>query len=188
MLIKILIGTLILLLLGFFVFRIAVRNDYLKNNRLRSFSSLLEIAFFAIHANALYIYIPVKWPQLPSIPEYNIISIISFIVIGIGLSMVLSSMALLGYKRTMGVESKTINNTGFYKYSRNPQLIGYSLVLIGFCILYNEPILIVWLGTYFIVARWMVQSEEEYLLNKYGTVYKDYCKETPRFLINRIWN
>jgi protein-S-isoprenylcysteine O-methyltransferase Ste14 len=188
MIIKIITATFLLLAIGYFIFRVVVRNNYLKRKKLSTLSSILEFVFFALHANAMYFYLPVKWPELPPLANNSVLFSLSIIAIIIGLVIVLLAIVPLGYKRAMGSESKALKTNGLYNFSRNPQLVGYGLVLIGFCLSYFAVLSIIWLIIYLIVARWMVQSEEEYLLNKYGTEYKKYCEKVPRYIgfINKI--
>ncbi|GAG01468.1 unnamed protein product [marine sediment metagenome] len=188
MIIKVIAVTLSLLAFGYFIFRVVVRNNYLKRNKLSALSSVLEFVFFALHANAMYFYLPVRWPELPPLADNTVLFSLSIIAIIIGLVIVLLAMVPLGYKRAMGSESKALKTNGLYNFSRNPQLVGYGLLLIGFCLSYFEILSIIWFVIYLVVARWMVQSEEEYLLKKYGEEYKKYCYKVPRYIgiINKV--
>jgi len=188
MIFRVLIVSCLLLGVGYIIFRKIVRNDYLKRNKLSTLSSVLEFLFFALHASAMYFYLPVAWPELPSVADNTVLFSISIIAIIIGLVIVLLAMVPLGYKRVMGSESKDLKINGLYNYSRNPQLVGYGLVLIGFCLSYIEFLSIIWFVIYLVVSRWMVQSEEEYLIKKYGEDYKKYSYKVPRYigLINKV--
>jgi protein-S-isoprenylcysteine O-methyltransferase Ste14 len=136
----------------------------------------------------MYFYLPVRWPELPPLADNTVLFSLSIIAIIIGLVIVLLAIVPLGYKRAMGTESKALKTNGLYNISRNPQLVGYGLVLIGFCLSYFEILSIIWFIIYLVVARWMVQSEEEYLLKKYGEEYKKYCYKVPQYIgrINKI--
>ena len=183
MTIKVIIVTTLLIFVGYYIFRVKVKNDYLKKGKLSTFSSVLEFLFFALHANAMYFYLPIKWPDLPPLANNTILFSLSISAIIVGLVIVLLAMAPLGYKRAMGLESKVLKTNGLYNYSRNPQLVGYGLLLIGFCLSYFEILSIIWFLIYLVVARWMVQSEEEFLLRIYGREYEKYFMSTPRYLI-----
>ena len=182
MIFRVLIVSCLLLGVGYIIFRKIVRNDYLKRNKLSTLSSILEFVFFALHANAMYFYLPVTWPELPPLANNTVLFYLSIIAIIIGLVIVLLAMVPLGYKRAMGSDSKALKTNGLYNFSRNPQLVGYGLLLIGFCLSYFEISSIIWFVIYLVVARWMVQSEEEYLLKKYGEDYKKYCYKVPRYI------
>ena len=188
MTIKVFIVTTLLIFVGYYIFRVKVKNEYLKEGKLSIFSSVLEFLFFALHANSMYFYLPVKWPELPPLTDNTVLFSISIVAIIIGLVIVLVAIVPLGYKRAMGTESKVLKTNGLYGFSRNPQLLGYGLVLIGFCFSYIEFLSIIWFAIYLVAARWMVQSEEEYLLKKYGEDYKKYCYKVPQYmrLINKV--
>jgi len=69
MLIKYLVCSGIFLLFSFLVFRVVVRNEYLKKSKLSPVSYSLEAIVFVVHANLMYLFIPVNWPDLLSLPE-----------------------------------------------------------------------------------------------------------------------
>ena len=102
MLLRYLVLAFILILFSFITFRVIVRNDYTKKGRLTFISYSLETLIFALHANFMYLFLPVKWPNLPSIPENIILRIIAIVFIIIGFFIVAISMSGLGYGRTMG--------------------------------------------------------------------------------------
>jgi protein-S-isoprenylcysteine O-methyltransferase Ste14 len=95
---------------------------------------------------------------------------------------VLSSIIPLGYNRSMGLNSKTLKTDGLYKFSRNPQLSGYGILLIGFAVSYPSIYIAGWIIVYTIVSYMMAITEEEYLLKIYGEGYKQYCLQVPRFI------
>jgi protein-S-isoprenylcysteine O-methyltransferase Ste14 len=177
-----LLGSILLLVLGYFVFRRIVRNDYLKNGKLSHFSSFLEFLFFALHANFSYIFLPSKWPYLPSMPENIYQHIISLICVFIGLIGLIWSMIPLGFFRTMGLKSVHLKKNGLYRYSRNPQIIFYLLILIGVFISYPTFYSVGWIIIYLVVGHLMILTEEEYLQKKYKDNYRAYCKKVPRYI------
>jgi len=179
--IRFLLAILFLLLFSFIVFRIIVRHDYLRKGKISFFSLLLEIAIFGLHANSIYFFIPEKWPDLPSLSKNPLIYYISLFFILSGLVIVLISMASLGYYRTMGLKVKGLKTDGLYRFTRNPQIIGYALFLMGFALSYPSLHSLLWLITYGIIAHLMVLTEEEFLQKIYGKKYQDYCEQVPRY-------
>ncbi|MFC1549940.1 methyltransferase family protein [Candidatus Neomarinimicrobiota bacterium] len=173
---------LLLLLGGYVLFRIYVRNKYIKKGKLSPLTSFLEFLFFALHANSMYVFIPVRWPYLPQLSDNQILYYISLFLIITGLLIVLSSIIPLGYNRSMGLKSKTLKTDGLYKFSRNPQLSGYGILLIGFAVSYPSIYIAGWIIVYAIVSYMMAITEEEYLLEIYGEDYKQYCIQVPRFI------
>lgn len=182
MLLRYLIAAFILILFSFITFRVIVRNDYLKKGRLTLVSTSMEFLIFALHANFMYLFLPVRWPNIPSIPENVILRTISIVLIIIGFLIVAVGMSGLGYGRTMGHGKKILKTNGLYKYSRNPQLIGYGMILIAFVVLYLSWFSIGWFIIYLVIAYFMVKTEEEFLANNYAEEYQKYCNDVPRLI------
>lgn len=182
MLLRYLVAAFILILFSYITFRIIVRNDYSKKGRLTFVSYSLEVLVFALHANFMYLFLPVRWPNIPSIPENIILRIIAIVFIIIGFLIVAFAMSGLGYKRTMGQDKKSLNTNGLYKYSRNPQLIGYGMIIFSFVALYLTWFSIGWFIIYLVISYFMIKTEEEFLTNNYGEEYQKYCDDVPRII------
>jgi len=71
---------------------------------------------------------------------------------------------------------------GLYRFSRNPQYTASIIGLIGLSLGANSILTIVMsavmIGAYFMMAL----VEEDWLKQLYGAPYRDYCRETARFL------
>jgi protein-S-isoprenylcysteine O-methyltransferase Ste14 len=71
---------------------------------------------------------------------------------------------------------------GLYRFSRNPQYTASIIGLIGLSIGANSILAIilsaVMIGAYILMAL----VEEDWLKQLYGTPYRDYCRQTARFL------
>jgi len=182
MLIKYLLFSAIFILFSFLVFRVIVRNDYLKKYKLSPLSYLLELLVFAVHANFMYLFIPVKWPNLPSLPESLILNILSIIVFCFGLIILLIAWFRLGTGTSFGQDKNRLNTSGIYRYSRNPQLVGYGFLLLSFLLLYFSWYSVGWFLQYLIISYFMIKSEEEFLSQKYGEEYEKYCNGVPRII------
>jgi protein-S-isoprenylcysteine O-methyltransferase Ste14 len=172
----------ILLLFSFLVFRIIVRKDYLNNLKLSPFSYLLELIIFVLHANFIYLFIPVKWPNLPSLPENILLKLMFIFFIFIGLLILLIAWFNLGTGTSFGQDKNNLKTTGIYRYSRNPQLIGYGIILLAYFIIIISWYSAGWFILYLIISWFMVQSEEEFLKKKYNIEYENYCQNVPRFI------
>ena len=182
MLIKYLVSSAILILFSFLVFRIVVRNDYLKKSKLSPLSYFLEFVVFAVHANLMYLFIPVKWPDLPSLPEDLTLKILFLVILCLGLVILLIAWFGLGSKRSFGQDKNKLNTSGIYKYSRNPQLVGYGIILIRFALLYISWYSLGWFVQYLIISYLMIGSEEEFLNLRYGKEYEKYFSDVPRVI------
>ena len=100
----------------------------------------------------------------------------------IGGLFTLVGMINLGIKKTFGAKEQGLKQTGFYKYSRNPQIVFYVLFIIGYVLIYPGWSVLLWIGTLLFMCHVMVITEEEHLLKTFKDEYKDYCKLTPRYI------
>ncbi len=182
MLMLYLISAVVFIVLAFLVFRVMVRNDYLNKGSLSPISYSLEFLIFALHANFIYLYMPVDWPALPSFPENIVLNICSKILLILGLLITFMAITGLGFGNTFGQAKNSLKTNGLYRYSRNPQIAGYTLVVIALGLFYPSLYALGWMLLYMIMIGMMIKSEEEFLSQKYGEVYHKYCQEVSRFL------
>ncbi len=143
--------------------------------KLSPLSTLLEIVVFAIHANSIYILLPIEWPTLPRLPDNKILIILLAIIFVGGILILFYSWSNLGTKPSLGLDKNKLIKKGVYSYSRNPQLLGYGLVLLAFVILYFSWLILFWLLQYILISYFMIKTEEEFLRQKYKEKYTDYC-------------
>ena len=164
------------------VFRVVLRRDYARNQRLSWYSTLLEFLIFLLHANLSYLFVPAVWPGLPILGNHSALNTIAFVIIAVGLAIVITGMTRLGFPITLGSNAGTLRQSGLYSATRNPQIVGYGLVVVGYALLWPSWSGLVWVLLYAAIAQLMVITEEEYLLNLYGDAYRRYCHMVPRYL------
>lgn len=108
-----------------------------------------------------------------------------FLLVGLGISIYHSRL----FKKeganimTFGEPTKIVKS-GMFRYSRNPMYLGFVVALVGAAILYQGAIssfLLVALF-WFITDRWYIRFEEAEMLKKFGEEYREYCKQTPRWI------
>ncbi len=182
MILKYLIFSAIFLLFAYFVFRKAVRRDYRHHMKLSPISYMLEIFVFAIHANSIYLILPTQWPNIPQLPDSQVVRIVSAIIFAIGVVILFVAWFGLGTKPSLGIDKNGLNTSGLYKLSRNPQLVAYGIMLVSFIVMFFSWLTIVWILLYLIASYFMVKSEEEFLEQTYGQEFKEYCNSVPRIL------
>jgi protein-S-isoprenylcysteine O-methyltransferase Ste14 len=161
------------------VFRVIVRRDYQKNKQLSPLSSFLETIIFFIYGCLTYTFEPPDWPEVFAHPAQEVIG---WALIGFGAIAAFGTMAWFGMRRALGQEVTVLRQTGPYRLTRNPQLVGFGLVLVGFVLLWPSWYALGWLLLYPIVSHMMVLTEEEHLRNVFGEEYEAYCKKVPRYL------
>jgi protein-S-isoprenylcysteine O-methyltransferase Ste14 len=175
-------ASLLLMAFSFLVFRVIVRRDYSKKGRTTLFSIILETLVFALHANFSYFFIPATWPNLLYFPNDLLHQVIGLFLIGFGILITLAAMISLGYKMLFGQGSDEIKCSGFYRYSRNPQLVAYGAAIIGLALLWPSWYSLIWIILYGIIAHMMIITEEEFLHRVHGADYDKYCKQVSRYI------
>lgn len=176
------IGILVVFLISLLVFRVLVRRDYLQRGSLSLFSTLLEFLIFGAHANLPYLYLSTPWPRMPPPPE-NILQLVSGLAVSaLGLLATLAIMAHLGFSISVGDQPDQLRQTGPYRWSRNPQLLTYGVLLLGFVILYPSWQAVIWLALYGAISHVMILTEEEHLVNIFREEYQNYCRKVPRYI------
>jgi len=173
---------LLTILLAYYVFRIVVRKDYRNKGELSNFSTALEFLIFAVHANLSYTYLPAAYPKMPPFPDNQIQTILGIGLLVIGIFLTIWTMSGFGFKKAIGQDTQTLHRVGFYKYTRNPQLVFYGIAILGMPVIWPSLYALGWIILYLIIAHMMVITEEEHLLRIYGEDYEIYCKEVPRYL------
>jgi len=169
----------IILLAAFFIFRKVVRCDYYRKGQLTPISTFLEILIFFLFGASAYIFVPSDWPQVHISP---IPMTIGWIFIPIGLAIMLIAMGGLGLRRSLGQEVNMLKQGGLYRITRNPQILGCGLALVGLVVLWPSWYVVGWVIQYAIITHMMVLTEEEHLRAIHGQVYVQYCKRVPRYL------
>lgn len=87
----------------------------------------------------------------------------------------------LGMRATFGLGDRLVVK-GVYQYTRNPQYIGDSLMIIGFMLLTNSWM--VWaIGFLALLLNILAPyTEEPWLEEKFGESYQEYKHQVPRFI------
>ena len=142
-------------------------------------SSASEWLLGIIWASFSYFYLPDDWPR---IHVSLILQSAGWAVITLGVLIMLWSLAGLGLRRTHGVDADFLVQTGLYRWTRNPQIIGFSLGMIGFITLWPSWHMLVSILLLVVLLHLMVITEEEHLLAKHGAVYLRYCDQVPRYI------
>ncbi|MBT3316140.1 MAG: hypothetical protein HN390_16170 [Anaerolineae bacterium] len=175
---------LLTIIFGYYVFRIAVRRDYLEKGKLSNFSSFLEFLIFAVHANLSFSFLPAPYPEMPPFPGNKFQVVVGIALLVIGIFLTLWAMSGLGFKKALGQDTETLHRVGFYKFTRNPQIVFYGIAILGMPIIWPSLYALGWVLLFAIIAHMMVTTEEEHLGKIYGDDYVKYCEEVPRYFLN----
>jgi protein-S-isoprenylcysteine O-methyltransferase Ste14 len=161
------------------ILRVIVRRDYLQRGRLRPVSSASEWLLGIIWASFSYFYLPADWPMIHA---GLILRVAGWVIVTLGVLTILLSLAWLGLRRTHGLEADTLIQSGPYRLTRNPQIVGFSLGMIGFVMLWPSWHMMMSLLLYVVLIHLMVLTEEEHLLARHGNEYLQYCEQVPRYI------
>ena len=80
------------------------------------------------------------------------------------------------------LEVDAMIQTGLYRLSRNPQIVGGSLLVIGSAVQWPSWYALGWVILYGAITHMMVLTEEEHLSAVHGEAYARYCERVPRYL------
>lgn len=80
------------------------------------------------------------------------------------------------------LETGQLVKTGPYRYSRNPQIVGWGLALLGGAIAGRSAKALMLVGFFVVVHRLHTPTEERHLERTFGEEYRRYRDAAPRFL------
>jgi len=86
----------------------------------------------------------------------------------------------LGWTNTHGVENGFVDK-GFYRFSRNPQYVLFSICFIALSLVIASPkaLVLLWLlAVWYLIAPF---PEERWLEDRYGEQYLNYKQRVPRY-------
>lgn len=165
-------------LLAFATFVFArVRSDYRASGSLTRPTAVLQTGFFFVYAFSSYLFLDAR---LTAVSAVGGLLVLALVLMTAGLSIVLSSMPFLG-KRSFGREIGQLHTSGIYQYSRNPQLTGSFVFIIGYILLWPSWTGLLWAILWLPISWLMVRGEEEHLSKVFGKEYEEYCSRTPRY-------
>ena len=161
------------------IFKVFVRRDYLRRGYLSVPSSALQVLLFFVYGGFPSIYLPDEWPM----SHVNLVlRVIGWTFITIGVAIILYGALRLGILQSLGLQKGIFRETGLYRATRNPQVLGCALYVIGFVMLWPSWVALGWGILFAPILHIMVLTEEEHLRNTYGQDYERYCKRVPRYL------
>lgn len=81
-----------------------------------------------------------------------------------------------------GTDLGQLATTGIYRYTRNPQYVGYLAFLAGLGLARRASAVLGLAGAAALVFRWWVPVEERHLERAFGDAYRRYHAASPRWL------
>jgi protein-S-isoprenylcysteine O-methyltransferase Ste14 len=160
-----------------------VRRDYLEKGRLSVLSSLLQLGIFIAFFFFPFLFLPADWASFWKIVHATTsgFDLLGFLLIILGFFITFGTMFWFGVRRAFGVEVRGIVRKGPYRYSRNPQLLGGYLLVLGAALQSPSFYMLGWVMMYAIIGHTMILTEEEHLRRHFGEAYEQYCEKIPRY-------
>lgn len=103
---------------------------------------------------------------------------------GVGISLA-AVVAFRSWRRLNFRDSGRLITTGVYGWSRNPQAVGWTLVLIGVALVASSAMVLLLAAVMWLAFRLYLPLEEQFLERLHGDAYRAYCGRTRRYLGRR---
>lgn len=159
-----------------------VRSDYAQQGVLRKSTSNLEVLMFFLHGclMGLSYASDAAWPP---VSPYPAVVVLGIAIALIGLAQLISALRVFGpFWRMLGLNVQGLKQSGIYRRTRNPQLIGYWLMVLAIPAVWPSWYALISALLYWPMAHRMVMIEEEHLEAEFGEEYRQYCRQTPRYI------
>jgi protein-S-isoprenylcysteine O-methyltransferase Ste14 len=102
------------------------------------------------------------------------------VVLVVGLAVTTRGGADLG-EETKG-HAGDLQTDGVYRYTRNPQVVGYLVTFAGLMLLADSRLVAGLVAAMLLWFPATVFAEEPWLREQYGEAYERYCEDVPRFV------
>ncbi|MDD2648102.1 MAG: isoprenylcysteine carboxylmethyltransferase family protein [Eubacteriales bacterium] len=150
-----------------------------KEKDIHAVESLMALAtILAPAAQALSILL--DWSWLPDSARFT-----GFLLglIGDGVFLIAVITMKNSWRAGIPESDKTeLVQTGIYKWSRNPAFLGFDFMYVGVCLLFCNPVTIVFSLFAIVMLHLQILQEEKYLSLAFGAPYAQYKKSVFRYL------
>lgn len=104
--------------------------------------------------------------------------------VGVGMILMLAGMIEFhSIRRISGLDTSELVTTGIYQLSRNPQYVGWFLVLLGISLIGRSGLALLYTIIAIILFHFYItRMEEPYLGQIFGEKYLLYKERTPRYI------
>ncbi|MBC8526705.1 MAG: isoprenylcysteine carboxylmethyltransferase family protein [Candidatus Cloacimonetes bacterium] len=124
-----------------------------------------------------------SWHSVWSLNLNNIIlSVAGILIVIIGVVFYVAGIVALGsLRRASGILNDQLITKGIYRFSRNPQLLGWGLILSGVALIGESGLALIISVFYWIICHCQILLEEKELKKVFGDEYKLYMDRTHRY-------
>jgi protein-S-isoprenylcysteine O-methyltransferase Ste14 len=112
----------------------------------------------------------------------TLLDYVGVVVGGFGISLCLISVVIFrSIPKALCIDAGKLTTAGPYRWSRNPQYVGWFLFLLGFALNDWSLWCLAALLAIAISLHLLVLVEEEHLLRTFGERYAEFCRKVPRY-------
>jgi protein-S-isoprenylcysteine O-methyltransferase Ste14 len=134
----------------------------------------------------VYALLIFKGPSL--LPDYRLAALLGFLVAASGQFLRAVTVGLeyiIRGGRNREVYAEKLVQGGLFAHCRNPLYVGNFVIILGVAIASNSLWFVGVAVPFFIFAYWaIIAAEENYLRNKFGHEFEEYCARVNRLLPN----
>jgi len=139
------------------------------------------------------VYLALSRPLLPAVFAAGVLDrnagplaapwhlVVGAVGIAVAFAVLSESGVDLGEDATEGHEDE-LRTDGLYRYTRNPQNVGYVLLFATYAVLANSPLVGAFAVAFAVFSLLQVLAEAAWLRDTYGDAYEAYCARVPRFV------
>lgn len=158
-----------------------VGRDYEAQGQLTPLTAVLVYAFYVLHAG-LVISPALRNPKPLPLSRVLAVALGTLsVLVGSGLG-VAGARQFGSPEQVSGLEPGQLVTDGVYRYSRNPQNVGWGIALLGISLAGRSGVALVFTAIFFAVFRPYTPIEERHLERTFGEEYRRYRDVAPRFL------
>ncbi len=117
---------------------------------------------------------------LPLPPPLSVAGGFLLLLIGAA-AYIAAAVSFRSLKRMSGMDSSRLITGGIYRWSRNPQNVGWALFLVGMALLRTSGLVLLLAVLFWVSFRMYLPLEEQLLERIFGDAYRAYRSRTHRY-------
>ena len=152
------------------------RHDYRKHGRCTAFGFISVLFMFFMPQLMLDRAIVYAWPDSPL--DYA----------GLAVCVVMWTLCLVACvdfrsaRKVLCLDAGQLTVRGLYRFSRNPQYVGWGVGVIGYAVTGWTVQCLIGLGLFAVMVHLFILIEEEHLRRTFGEEFTAFCRKVPRYI------